>query len=377
MLSKHLFRQTFFLLVLVLCFSLAVSPLYAQFRTLSGKTLTKANLDSFINRQIDSLQMPGISFALINDGKIVYHRASGIANVASGRAVDSNTIFEAASTSKTVFAFFCMQLVDKGLLHPDTPLYKYLPYPDIADDERYKLITTRIVLSHQTGFPNWRYFDQRDSSQYKYGQLYIKFTPGTRFAYSGEGYFYLAKVIAKLTGSTIQTLDSVFQAEMARPLGLNKLWFSGNAFITKHKARGYKQGRLVNKPWPVSFPQQDSTWFGAAGGLHTEAMSYANFLIALMNGKGISEASRQEMLKMQVALPESSNENTELGNSGWGLGIAIRTTPFGVLYQHGGNNGNFQSGFMINDRSKSGYVFFTNCDKGDAFNKLLSAYLTF
>ncbi|MES3017860.1 MAG: serine hydrolase domain-containing protein [Bacteroidota bacterium] len=366
--------KTIFLTACIMLY--AVMCCQAQFKTLSGKALLQTDLEAFITRKMDSLQMPGLTFTLINKGKIVYHRTAGIANVATQRKVDGNTIFEAASTSKTVFSYFVMKMVDKGLLNLDTPLYRYLPYNDIAKDDRYKLITARMVLSHQTGFPNWRYFDARDTSKYKYGELYLKFTPGTQFGYSGEGYFYLAKVIAKLNNVTIQTLDALFQSEVANPLGLEKLWFSGNRFISEHKAKGYRQGKLVNKVWPTSFPEQDSTWFGAAGGMHTESVSYAKFLIGFMKKKGLSTESKREMLKVQIALPSASTERTEFGNIGWGLGIAVKSMPYGTLYQHGGNNGNFQSGFVINDRARSGYVFFTNCDKGDALNKSLQAFLT-
>jgi CubicO group peptidase (beta-lactamase class C family) len=69
--------------------------------------------------------------------------------------VNDQTLFEAASVSKPIFAYFVMRMVEKGLLNLDTPLYKYLPYPDIEHDDRYKLITARMVLNHTTGFPNW------------------------------------------------------------------------------------------------------------------------------------------------------------------------------------------------------------------------------
>ena len=110
-------------------------------------------------------------------------------NVDTRAVLDEQSIFEAASLSKPVFAYFVMKLVDKGQLNLDTPLYKYMPYPDIEKDERYKFITARMVLTHQTGLPNWRYFDLADSSMHiKRGDLYLKFTPGTNFSYSGEAY---------------------------------------------------------------------------------------------------------------------------------------------------------------------------------------------
>ncbi|MFP3836070.1 serine hydrolase domain-containing protein, partial [Chryseobacterium sp. SIMBA_028] len=83
--------------------------------------------------------------------KIVYHRALGTANLETQLPLNNQSVFEAASLSKTVFAYFVLRLVDQGVLNLDTPLYKYMPYEDIADDERYKLITARMVLDHTSG----------------------------------------------------------------------------------------------------------------------------------------------------------------------------------------------------------------------------------
>lgn len=82
-------------------------------------------------------------------------------------------------------------MVDQGILNLDQPLYTYLPYSDIAHDDRYKLITARMILCHTSGFPNWRFLNADK-------KLDIKFTPGTQYLYSGEGFEYLANVIAYL-----------------------------------------------------------------------------------------------------------------------------------------------------------------------------------
>lgn len=347
----------------------------AQLQTLGGAKITPATLDKFIAKQMDSLGLPGLSFALINNGKVVYHRSIGVSNLETKEKVNDNSVFEAASLSKTIFAYFVLKLVDQQKLNLDTPLYRYLPYPDIAKDERYKLITARMVLSHTSGFPNWRYFDKRDEILYKYGELYLKFKPGTQFSYSGEGYFYLAQVLAKLNNSTIQTLDPLFQSEVAQPLRLKKAWFTSNKYITDHKVKGHANGKLTNKPWPTSFPEQDSTWFEAAGGLHTDALSFSTFLIALMDGKGLSKQMNNEMFKEQVKLDKNSPHYLFNGTTAWGLGIAIKPVSYGIIYEHGGNNGDFQSGFKVNKANHNGYVFFTNCDQGTTFNKNIGALL--
>jgi CubicO group peptidase (beta-lactamase class C family) len=340
---------------------------FGQIKNLDGEKIKSIELDKFIKRQMDSLQMPGLSIAIINNGKIVYHKALGVTNVDTRIQLNEQSIFEAASLSKTVFAYFVMKMVDKRLLNLDTPLYKYMPYPDIEKDERYKAITARMVLSHQTGFPNWRYnTDLADSSLHiKRGDLYLKFAPGTKFSYSGEGYLYLAKVIAHLSNRTLQNLDPLFQQEVALPLKMLHASFTGSTYISQHKVSGHENGK-------VSYKQIDSSYFNPASSLHSDAISYAQFLIGMMNGKGLSKKGYDELLKPQVII----NKDNLNGVNAWGLGIAIIKTPFGIMYEHGGNNDNFQSMFVFSKSLKYGYVFLTNCDKGNAFDKVLVKFLS-
>src|SRR5688500_20332793 len=103
-----------------------------------------------------ALNIPGLSIAFIEDGKVWHHKTMGYGNVEKKLPVTDKTIFEGASISKSIFAFFVMTYVEEGKLDLDRPLFEYLPYPDIAHDERYKKITARMILSHRSGFPNWR-----------------------------------------------------------------------------------------------------------------------------------------------------------------------------------------------------------------------------
>jgi CubicO group peptidase (beta-lactamase class C family) len=366
-------RKIGFYLALVL---LIPPPAFAQMNAMSARPVTTGEMDAFLPKQMQELGMPGLSIAVINHGRVVYNRALGVISLETKQPVDEQTVFEAASLSKPVFAWLVMRMVDQGRLNLDTPLYRYLPYPDIEQDGRYKLITARMALSHQTGFPNWRYFEMADPSLHiPYGQLYLKFTPGTSYAYSGEGYHYLAQVIAHLNGGDLKTLNDVFEREEAEPLGMEHAWFTGNSYLSAHMATGHKNGKVAYKAWPTSFPGQDSSTFGAAGGLHTDAISYAHFLTALMAGKVLTRKSQSEMLRQQVEVPRNDAAYVSGGDTGYALGFAIRESPYGRLYEHGGNNGNFQSGFVIDMKRKMGYVFFTNSDKGDAFNKKLSALM--
>jgi CubicO group peptidase (beta-lactamase class C family) len=322
-----------------------------QIKTLSGNEISTVEMDKFLKNQMDSLNVKGISIAIINDAKVVYHRSIGIANAYSLDTVNDQTIFEAASVSKPIFAYFVMKMVEKGLLNLDTPLYQYLSYRDIEHDDRYKLITARMVLDHTSGFPNWRsnnFFNQED------GKLYINFTPGTKFSYSGEGYVYLAKVIAHLTKRDLSNLDSVFQQEVSKPLHLKHAHFGMNVYVAKHLASGHDGNKITySHSW-------DRTLFNPACGLYTEAMSFANFLIAIMEDKGLKKESINEMLKKQVQVPDEDNTSKIGGVTEWSLGFARKPSIYGMNISHRGNNWGYSSFFLINKEKKFGYVFFTN-----------------
>jgi CubicO group peptidase (beta-lactamase class C family) len=137
--------------------------------------------------------VPGVSLALIQRGKTIWVHGFGVKEAGTSQPVDGETVFEAASLSKPVFAYAVLKLVDQGKLALDVPLTTYLPKPYIAGDPRLSKITARIVLSHRTGFPNWRNGDA----------LPIYFTPGERFSYSGEGYIYLQRVVEQITGKPL------------------------------------------------------------------------------------------------------------------------------------------------------------------------------
>jgi len=108
------------------------------------------------------------------------------------RPVEDDTMFAAASLTKLVFAAGVMALVDDGALELDRPLSEDLPEPYLAEDERAASITARMVLSHTTGLPNWRE-----------GPPYLRWPPGTRWGYSGEGFSYLQQVVERLTGAPV------------------------------------------------------------------------------------------------------------------------------------------------------------------------------
>jgi CubicO group peptidase (beta-lactamase class C family) len=327
-------------------------------KTVSNRPVKVADLDKLIQATMDSLHIPGVSIAIINNAEIVYHRAFGVKDISTKVPVDGETLFEGASLSKPLFAYFFMKMVDKGIVSLDEPMYKLLPHPSIKDnDVRYQLITPRMVLSHSTGFPNWA----------KDQPIPITFTPGTGFSYSGEAHQYLTAYLAVANKTNWKEgLESIFQKEVAAPLGMNHTYYIGNEFIKTHKATGY-EGDSIKELW---LPKA----FGAAHTVHSEALDYAKFLQAMIIGKGLSENSMKEMLKEQNHF-QKDNELLKTGQTGWCLGFSMQPTPNGMRYLHTGNNSGFTSYCCFYKEKKYGLVFFTNSEKAEAFYEKIGNYL--
>jgi CubicO group peptidase (beta-lactamase class C family) len=335
-------------------------------RSFNDNLISKSKMDTFIKRQMDSLNMPGLSIAIINDDKIVYHTALGVKNNETQVKVNDSTIFDAASMSKTVFSFIAMKMVDDGLIELDKPLYTYMEYPDIAYDERYKLITARMVLSHTSGFPNWRFLDQKGNYNPD-GKLTIQFEPGTKFQYSGEGYEYLAKVIAHLKGVEKNELQGLISEAIFEPLAMKNSSFVWNDYIEKHRVDGHFKGKL-NRGYSSNAKDPN---FKASASLQTEAKEFSNFLMALINNKIVTEESLKELMKIQsTSLATKKSKERK-----YGLGIVIEASAYGTNYSHGGDNLSNTALYMFNKEKKVGYVFFTNSEHKNKFGQNLYNFL--
>ena len=329
-------------------------------RNLNDQEVMIDSINRFMETKMAEMQIPGVSFAVINDAKIVYHNVNGFADKEENIPVTKQTIFEGASLSKPLFAYLTMFLVEEGKLDLDKPLYNYLEFPDIAYDERYKKITARMVLSHSTGLPNWR-------TDFDDNKLFLKFDPGTGFNYSGEGYQYLARVLEKLLSTDYKGLESYYQEMIAIPNEMNVSKFIQDASNLKNKAEPYKNGEKI----PKAELQEE---FGAAYGIHSEAEDFSKWLIALLENKGLSDLSYEELFKDQFIIPEDSPYREE-GVAAWTLGFAKADIGGNILFGHGGNNPGYTSLFLIDRTKKWGMVLFTNANQVSEFGIQLFFYI--
>ena len=299
---------------------------------------------------MDNVQVPGMSVAVVNGDSVTVHNY-GVTNTKTAAPVTDRTVFEAASLSKPVFAYAVMKLVEEGRLDLDKPLSSYVKEP-YSNDPRVEKITPRIVLSHRTGFPNWRQDGQ---------PLEILFEPGTRFSYSGEGFVYLQRAIEAITN---EPFDTFMHRTVFEPLGMKDSSYVWQPSFDTQKSWAYDETGTLATRDSLTQPKAAST-------LQTTAGDYGRFLSAILARRGITEESVRQMLRPEVYVPESCAMCATLQDPGplsqtvaWGLGWSLLADRGHRYFWHWGDNGNFKAFVIGDDARKSAVVALTNGASG-------------
>ena len=340
----------------------------------SGFDELVSDLQRRIPQTLSDNSVPGCSIALVRNGKVAWRRGFGVADAASRTPVDEHTVFGAQSMSKPVFAYAVLKLCETGVLDLDTPLTRYTPERWVSSDPRLDLITARHVLSHTTGFQNWRGTGH---------PLSIDFTPGSRWQYSGEAYSYLQSVVTRLTGRTDPTVCATFEADLRvcatdiadylkdrvlAPFGMTSsgyLW--DEAWVARvarlHDAKGH--------PLPAGTPTAaGAARYASSGGLWATATDYAGFVIEVIDPKPadafrLTADSLQMMMRPVVAVPDDAAPvPSDPRGTSWALGWQVFRTRDGDLIAHGGDVNGAHSFVVASAHHRSAYVVMTNGDNG-------------
>ncbi|MEP6713217.1 MAG: serine hydrolase domain-containing protein [Ferruginibacter sp.] len=363
-------------LLLLIVPTLIVQTLFSQKQTSrpDDKLISNTAIDSVTQKLMDAAGVTGLSLGIVNDNKISYVKSYGYKNKATNQLSDTATTYYAASFSKSVFAYLVMQLVDKGIINLDKPLYKYLPkplpeyenYKDLAGDERWKLITARYCLSHTTGFPNWRQLNPNDNQK-----LEIFFAPGKRFAYSGEGIYLLQLVIETITK---RKLEDLAQENIFKPAGMTRSSFLWQKSFEANYAVGHDKNE-------DTLSKIKRTEANAAGSMETTITDYTRFVASVMQGKGLSSKSKQQMLSPQISIftkqqfPSLNNDTTSKNKNiqlSYGLGWGLFKSVYGwAFFKEGHSDDGWQHYTVSFPDKKYAIVIMTNSLNGESIFKEL------
>jgi CubicO group peptidase (beta-lactamase class C family) len=275
---------------------------------------------------------------VIRNGKLIDIKVYG--ELQKGTTAPKNTVFNVASMTKPVVAMLTLKLVNSNQWDLDEPLAKYWTDPDVVNDPRSKKLTSRQVLTHQTGFVNWRWLHPTK-------KLTFDFDPGTRFQYSGEGFEYLKNALEKkFKKSLVQlVLEHIFD-----PLEMNDSRLIWNDSIEyRYAANHNREGKAVYKTVKRKEPS-------AADDLLTTVEDYGKFCIAVIDGFGLNNKIYEDMVTPHVEM----RKNVFMG-LGWQV-VPLNNKEY-VLGHSGGDEG-VKTIALFNPVSKDGLVFLTNSDNG-------------
>lgn len=308
------------------------------------------NDDGNIESLIKALKIPSISIGYIHDGKLQQIRAFG--EQKPGLPITYNSLYKVASLTKPITALTVLKLVDKGIWDLDEPLSLYYVDPELKDAPYLPKLTTRNVLSQQSGLPNWRYL-RADK------KLVFEFKPGTKFQYSGEGFEYLRKA---LEHKFSKTLDEIARQELFEPLGMHDTHFfwSDQVDENRYAVESDPEGN------PLAYDKYKTV--NAAANLLTTVEDYGKFLVYILDGAGLSPELYRLFSSPLSIVKEGIN---------WGLGMQVFPNLPGnefALVHTGGDTGT-KCIAMVLPESKRGLVLFINSENGlKIWKKIIEEY---
>ena len=295
--------------------------------------------DEHILSYLKEYNVPAVGIGIIEDGELKSVKVFG--EIRKGEPAPPNTIFNIASQTKPVIAMLTLKLVESGQWDLDEPLCNNWIDPDVVNDPMHKKLTTRHVLSHQSGFKNWRI-------NHPTGKLTFDFEPGTQFQYSGEGFEYLKQT---LENKFEKPIDFLLDSILLKPLGMHNTgyWSEGidtSRFAYWHSADGER----------YSIPIRTS--ISAADDLLTTIDDYCQLGLCIINKKGLSE-----LLLNEMTTPHVNVKRNNYYGLGWGVVTELPDNECAI--HHGGSDMGVRTQAVFFTKSKRGIVIMTNGDMGN------------
>jgi CubicO group peptidase (beta-lactamase class C family) len=285
---------------------------------------------------LEQHKIPSVTIGYIDQGALKQIRVFG--EKIKGIPADINTIYKVASLTKPIVAILTLKLAEKGLWDLNEPLANFYIDSDIKDSPELNKLTTKHVLSHRSGFPNWRGLTDANL-------LTFEFEPGTKFQYSGEGYEYLRKALEVKFKKGIE--------ELARELLFDQLEMNDTHF-TWDETMDEEDYAVEHDGEGAGIEVEKYVEANAAANLLTTATDYGRFMVYIMNGAGLSDSLYHEFLT-----PYSNKKE----GIDWGLGTQLLfdldgNEEFAIM--HGGGDYGLKTIMLMLPKSKKGLLIFSN-----------------
>lgn len=319
--------------------------------------------------------VPGLSIAVINDGKVEWAKGYGVADLATGKAVDEHTLFHGASLSKPVNAIAVLKFVQDGKLDLDGDINAQLKGWKLpaSDFTKEKPITLRRLLSHTAGMslaafgpgyaatmPSQPLVDLLNGKPPATQPVRVEETPGKRFHYSGGAVAISQLMLEEVTG---EPYPRIVKENVLTPLGMGESTFEQtlSAEQLQRAAPGFKAGKHVNGPDRV-YPAM------SAAGLWTTPSDYCSVIVEIQRAisgapsKMLSQGGAEVMLTPYIANAKNASKRP----STVGMGVFLAGKGEGRTFFHAGSHAGYACYMVGRLEGGQGVVVMTNGD--DAFD---------
>jgi CubicO group peptidase (beta-lactamase class C family) len=313
--------------------------------------------------QMEFYSVPGVSIAVINDGRIEWAKGYGIRDAGTALPVDENTLFQAASLSKPVSALGALHWVNEGALDLDNDVNDFLVSWKLPENEftRTRPVTLRHLLSHTAGLSGQLMGAYpRDEPIPTYAQMLkgvppaktdpvrVEAVPQTEFRYAGAGYLIALQATIDVLGRPYSDVmnEAVFgPAGMQRSGYFQPLEFGG----IENVAAGHDgMGAVMEGRWQVMANL-------AGGGLWTTPSDLCLFAVEVQRAlRGESSVITRELAEVMLT--------AQMGS--YGLGFFLQGEGESLAFSHGGDNRAFHNYLFAYARRGQGVAIMTNGEKG-------------
>ncbi len=345
-----------------------------------------ADLDAYVARVRKTFEVPGISVAIVKDGKIVLDKGYGVRKLGESTPVDENTLFGIGSNTKAFTAAAIATLIDEGKLNWDDPVYERLKGFEMYDPYVSKEMRIRDLLCHRSGlglgegdlmfWPHTTF--TRDEVVYRVRFLKPATSFRSHYAYNNLMFVTAGQVVAETSG---KSWDDYVREKIFLPLGMNNTNTSVNTF--KPGANwAFPHSKVDGKLQTIPFEGLDNA--AAAGSINSSVADMSKWLLLQLNRGKISgtetrifsEKSSQAMWTQQTVIPVTDGGPEELRElkpnlAGYALGWGVRDYKGRKLVGHTGGVAGFVTRVMLVPQENLGVVILTNAEDSGAFDSIL------
>ena len=329
-------------------------PARAQLAALTPSSETAGSLrlasavDSIVRHAMADQSIPGLSVAIVRDGRVVMERGWGTGGGKHPRAATAATPYQIASVSKQFTAAAVLRLAEQGRVKLDDPVTAYVEGLPPA----YDGVTLERLLNHTAGVPNFTDFFRQFRRPVTPGQLVdslaarrLLFEPGTGFRYTNSGYYLLGLVIERVTG---QAYPDYLREQFWAPLGMHDTEYCGTRphALPSGYARDRRGAAVKTAPWHPSV-------LFAAGSLCSTVGDLATWAVALGEGRVLAPESYRRMTE-----PAPSTD-PHLRMS-YGFGMMVDSTEAGPYLHHDGAVAGFRAQVAWYPRERLAIVVLMN-----------------